>query len=166
MRLALKIAPQRSTMYAALARRLAEPELRASPLGERLASVETARLAGQDYLLVELAGELTPHDRAVLSRLAAVSEAHEYLPTIGPLDGPFLRPLEPLWAPFVPIEIVETRRYRGKTNELFTGVLLNLALFAGDFAGRLDERLRVLDPLAGGGTTLFAALARGYDAIG
>ena len=43
MRLALKVAPQRSTMYAALARRLAEPELRASPLGERLASVETAR---------------------------------------------------------------------------------------------------------------------------
>jgi hypothetical protein len=166
MRLALKIAPQRSTMYAALARRLAEPELRASPLGERLASVEAARLAGQDYLLVELAGELTPRDRAVLSRLAAISEAHEYLPTVDALAGPFLRPLEPVWEPFVPIEIVETRRYRGKTNELFTGVLLNLALFAGEFAGRLDERLRILDPLAGGGTTLFAALARCYDAIG
>ena len=45
-------------------------------------------------------------------------------------------------------------------------MLLNLALFGGAFADRLDTRLRVLDPLAGGGTTLFLALAAGYDAVG
>ena len=45
-------------------------------------------------------------------------------------------------------------------------MLLNLALFAGAFADRLETRLRVLDPLAGGGTTLFLALAAGHDAFG
>jgi tRNA G10 N-methylase Trm11 len=43
-------------------------------------------------------------------------------------------------------------------------VLLNLAVFASERP--LNARLRVLDPLAGGGTTLFAALALGHDAVG
>jgi tRNA G10 N-methylase Trm11 len=45
-------------------------------------------------------------------------------------------------------------------------VLLNIAVFAGAYSGQYMERLRVLDPLAGGGTTLFMALASGYDAFG
>ncbi|HET8631954.1 MAG TPA: hypothetical protein VFL91_31395 [Thermomicrobiales bacterium] len=166
MLLALKVAPQRSTLYAGLARTLAEPELMASPLGGRVQSCEPVRLAGQDYLLVDLAGEPDAADLDVLSRLGATSEVHEYFPAIGDVPGPLLRPVEPTWAPFVPPEIVEARRYRGKTNELFTTVLLNLALFAGDFAAEPAARLRVLDPLAGGGTTLFTALVRGYDAAG
>src|SRR5260370_615039 len=58
------------------------------------------------------------------------------------------------------------RRYKGKTNEVFTRVLLNIAIFAGAYSNQFTERLRVLDPLAGGGTTLFLALAAGYDAFG
>lgn len=166
MLLALKIAPQRSTLYANLARTLAEPELLASPLGQRIGNTELRRLGGQDYLLVELNGDLVSPDREVLSRLGAISEIHEYFPALGGTPGPLLRPLDPVWTPFLPPELNETRRYRGKTNELFTNVLLNLALFAGDFAAEPQARLRVLDPLAGGGTTLFAALLRGYDAVG
>ena len=165
MLLALKVAPQRSTLYAGLARTLAEPELMASPLGGRVQSCEPVRLAGQDYLLVDLAGEPDAADLDVLSRLGATSEVHEYFPAIGDVPGPLLRPVEPTWAPFVPPEIVEARRYRGKTNELFTTVLLNLALFAGDFAAEPAARLRVLDPLAGGGTTLFTALVRGVEDV-
>jgi tRNA G10 N-methylase Trm11 len=41
-----------------------------------------------------------------------------------------------------------------------------MALFAGKFAGQVNGRLRILDPLAGGGTTLFLAMAAGYDAFG
>src|SRR5256712_2922116 len=62
--------------------------------------------------------------------------------------------------------MAEIRRYKGKTNEIFTHVMLNIALFAGDYAAQCTERLRILDPLAGGGTTLFLALAAGYDAFG
>jgi len=45
-------------------------------------------------------------------------------------------------------------------------VLLNIAVFAGAYSNQFTGRLRVLDPLAGGGTTLFLALAAGYDAFG
>ncbi|MGI6151547.1 MAG: TRM11 family SAM-dependent methyltransferase [Christensenellales bacterium] len=56
-------------------------------------------------------------------------------------------------------------KYKGKTNEIFTRFLLNLAVFStkgADFEGQLT----VLDPLCGKGTTLFCALSAGYDALG
>ncbi len=42
----------------------------------------------------------------------------------------------------------------------------SLAVFAGAFTNQYSGRLRILDPLAGGGTTLFLALSDGYDAFG
>lgn len=154
MRLALRIAPQHSTQYADMAARLAEPELRASALAPRIRTLEHALLGGAPYLLVELDGD-APVD---LPSLGATSDAFELL------DGPLLRPLEPARAPYLPVELAEARRYKGKTSEVFTRVLLNVALFAGDHEPA--TRLRILDPLAGGGTTLFTALAAGHDAFG
>ncbi len=146
---------------------LSEPELLASPLGSQIATIERITLAGQAYLLVDFTlSEVTPQLITVLSRLAATSEAHEYFDRVGDLPGPLLRPLEPDFQPFVPLEMAEARRYKGKTNEIFTHVLLNAALFGGQFADQITRHLRILDPLAGGGTTLFLALAAGYDALG
>ena len=168
MKLALKITPQRSTQYANMVATLAIPELLASPLGKAIKECEPITLAGQAYLLVTFHEEtsLSPTMLSVLSRMGATSEVYEYFDTIGTVSGPLLRPIEPQFVPFVPLEMAETRRYKGKTNEVFTRVLLNIALFAGAYADNLGERLRVLDPLAGGGTTLFLALSAGYDAFG
>ena len=102
----------------------------------------------------------------ILARLGAISEAYEYFEQIGEVSGPLLRPLEPQFTPFVPLEMSEIRRYKGKTNEIFTRVLLNIAVFAGAYSDKFSGGLRILDPLAGGGTTLFLALAAGYDAFG
>lgn len=171
MKLALKITPQRSTQYANMAEVLASPELLASPLGEIIAGIELAHLAGQEYVLVELSHEgeeaaLLSELAAILPRLGAVSEGYEYFTSLSGVDGPLLRPVEPRFVPFVPLEMAEVRRYKGKTNELFTRVLLNMAIFAGAYREQFAGRLRILDPLAGGGTTLFLALAAGYDAFG
>ena len=171
MKIALKITPQRSTQYANMAQVLAEPELLASPLGEDIAGIETTRLAGQEYLLAELKDEkqqeqLLAELSALVPRLGATSEGYEYFASLADASGPFLRPVEPGFTAFVPLEMAEVRRYKGKTNELFTRVLLNLAIFGGAYRAQFSERLRVLDPLAGGGTTLFLALAAGYDAFG
>ncbi len=171
MKIALKITPQRSTQYANMAEILAAPELLASPLSPFIAAVTTTILAGQSYLLATL-DEASPRFPTlpalipILSRLAATSEIYEYFDALGDVQGPLLRPLEPQFIPFVPLEMAEIRRYKGKTNEIFTRVMLNMALFAGDYAAQCTERLRILDPLAGGGTTLFLALAAGYDAFG
>ena len=59
-----------------------------------------------------------------------------------------------------------TRRYRGKTNEIFTHFLCNVARFSSEYATQPWSALRVLDPLAGGGTTLFVALTLGADVAG
>lgn len=166
MHILLRIAPQRSTQYANMAEKLAAPELLASPLGPAIRDIEPIILAGQHYLRANMP-EIEPDTfMPILSRLGATSEAYEYCERIGDVAGPFLRPLEPRFRPFVPLEMAEARRYKGKTNEMFTRVLLNIAIFAGAYAGQFNERLRVLDPLAGGGTTLFLALASGYDAFG
>jgi hypothetical protein len=168
MKLALKITPQRSTQYAHMAAALAIPELLTSPLGAAIDDVAHITLAGQGYLLATVNDEhcAVPALQQLLPRLGATSEAYTYFEQIGIVQGPLLRPLEPLFTPFVPLEMAETRRYKGKTNELFTRVLLNIALFAGEYSTQYTERLRILDPLAGGGTTLFLALALGYDAFG
>jgi len=167
MKIALKITPQRSTQYANMADVLAAPELLASPLGSALQDISPVTLAGQAYLLATLDDTLSPGAiMPILSRLGATSEVYEYFVQLGDVQGPLLRPMEPQFTPFLPIEMAEVRRYKGKTNELFTQVLLNIALFAGAYAHQFTDRLRILDPLAGGGTTLFLALAAGHDAFG
>lgn len=167
MKLALKITPQRSTQYANMAEVLAPAELLASPLGPLITGIVPMRLAGQAYVLVDLKDEVLPFElAAILPRLGATSEGYEYFARLAGIDGPLLRPIEPRFTPFVPLEMAEVRRYKGKTNELFSRVLLNMAIFAGAYREQFNEHLRVLDPLSGGGTTLFLALAAGYDAFG
>src|SRR6266480_947536 len=169
-KLALKMTPQRSTQYANMTEKLAEPELLASPLGAAIAQIEPVTFTGQAYLLVSLDNESVSSQyqelEQILPRLGATSEAYEFFECIGDVEGPFLRPLETMFVPFLPLEMAEIRRYKGKTNEVFTRVLLNIAVFAGAYSNQCTGRLRVLDPLAGGGTTLFLTLAAGYDAFG
>ncbi|HEY7417360.1 MAG TPA: hypothetical protein VH593_19405 [Ktedonobacteraceae bacterium] len=168
MKLALKITPQRSTQYTNMVETLAIPELLISPLRQAITSAEPVVLAGQGYVLTTLDDSQmsSPEQLDVLYRLGAISEVYEYFECIGAVQGPLLKPLEPRFTPFVPREIVETRRYKGKTNELFTHVLLNIAIFSGSYSEQYMQRLRMLDPLAGGATTLFQALIMGYDAFG
>ncbi|MBV9257930.1 MAG: hypothetical protein JO215_07915, partial [Ktedonobacteraceae bacterium] len=168
MKLALKITPQRSTQYAHMTSALALPELLASPCAPFISDIVPVTLAGQHYLLATAENTLlsSPDMLNILARLGATSEVYEYFERIGDMPGPLLRPVEPQFTPFVPLEMAEARRYKGKTNEIFTRVLLNVAIFAGGYSQHYADRLRILDPLAGGGTTLFLALAAGYDAFG
>lgn len=152
-RLALRVAPQRNTQYQALARDLAEPEVRRSPLRHHLASVERRAIGDADWLILELAGDVgAPVLDRTLALLAATSDAFW-------VDGSSWEPIPVAKAAAVPRSMIETRRYSGKTNELFTRLMVNLATFDRD-------RARVLDPLCGGGTSLFAALERGLSAVG
>jgi len=75
---------------------------------------------------------------------------------------------------FAPVELMKTRfldenistilKYTGKTNELFTRLMINLAHLTSDF--RETSRIRLLDPVAMKGTTLFEGLIRGFDVCG
>ncbi|MGQ9683961.1 MAG: hypothetical protein ACUVX9_15630 [Anaerolineae bacterium] len=164
--LVAQIAPQRSTQYAALAGALAPHELRLSPLGAEITSLDAVVLAGQAYLRLELRREPTETELAELGALAMTSAFFRYFERLGERDGPFLQPLDTRWAPAMPADLPEVRRYKGKTNELLTRFLCNIARYSSAFAHQPWGSLRVLDPLAGGGTTVFTALVLGAAAAG
>jgi len=164
--LAAQIAPQRSTQYTDLAATLAPHELALSPLGPQIATLAPATLGGQHYLLAELRAPLDPAQRAELGTLATLGAFFEYCTSLGDQPGPWLRPIETDFVPRLPADLLYTRRYKGKTNEVFTQFLLNIARHASAFGCVPWRDLRVIDPLAGGGTTLLAALVLGADAAG
>lgn len=161
-----QIAPQRSTQYAALADALAPHELRLSAIGPLLAGITPARLGGQDYLRLDLAAMPDARQMQALGALAMTSAFFELRDRIDADDGPWLRPLDTGFEPAFPPDMVMARRYRGKTNELFTRFLLNIARHSSAFAAEPWRELRVFDPLAGGGTTLFSALVLGAHVAG
>ena len=157
------IAPQRATLYSQWVRQLAPFEWLASPLGAHIGEWAYRTIGGLEGLHIVFEREVEPNDVALMSRLAltaGVFRLHERNGT------PLLEPL-PIERRYVlPRTMLETRRYKGKTNELLTELMLNLAWFASPWAADPAARLRVIDPLCGGGTSLFAALIRGWDAYG
>jgi len=161
-----QIAPQRSTQYATLANDLAIPELQLSPLGKQISHITPVTLGGQAYLRFDLPAEPDAANRHELSMLAMTSAFFVYHERLDELEGPWLRPLETHFQPTISPELIETRRYRGKTNELFTHFLCNIARFSSSFADQPWRGLRLFDPLAGGGTTLFTGLVLGADVAG
>ena len=121
------------------------------------AEIAPHTLGGTPFLCFE-ADAVSPEQQAFLSRLSGL-----YMTAV--LEHGLLRPLTPPPAPtFLPADMPEILKYKGKTNPDFTRMLLNLALAAGGQWRRAD--LRVLDPMCGRGTTLYCALTRGMNAVG
>jgi hypothetical protein len=165
-RIAAQLAPQRSTQYSNLARDLAAAELLASPLGPALQDVSMRSIAGQDYLQFSVEGALPPQTADLLGSMAMLGGVFELFDAVGDIAGPLLRPIATAHPTFVSPDMAATRRYKGKTNEAFTHFLCNMAKYASDFSGDDWATLDVVDPLCGGGTTLFAALSLGADVAG
>lgn len=64
-------------------------------------------------------------------------------------------------------DLLSILKYRGKTNEQFTKLLMNVTAATMKSADAyLNRQLRVLDPLCGRGTTLNQAIMYGWDACG
>ena len=55
-------------------------------------------------------------------------------------------------------------KYSGKTNEIFTRMMINVGLVSSDFG--FDDSIQMLDPVSGKGTTLFEGAVRGFDVTG
>jgi len=89
--------------------------------------------------------------------------AHIYLLSQRHEDG-MVKPLRSAEEAYLGDDLPYILKYKGKTNETFTKYIVNLALCASSFDG--GERLKLLDPMCGRGTTLFEALNRGWDATG
>ena len=64
------------------------------------------------------------------------------------------------------VDLAGILKYKGKTNEIFLQLLINAALYAGDFWNRQAEKLNFYDPMCGRATALFEAVNRGWNAVG
>lgn len=124
-------------------------------------SSQRLSIGGVDYLVVETADPLSAPGLAVLSNLSSLHAAFE-------LRDDLLAPLPLRRRAVLDGDIVTIQRYSGKTNEALTHLLVNLALAESGAFGRLlsGERITLLDPACGRGTTLNRAALYGMDAVG
>jgi len=63
-------------------------------------------------------------------------------------------------------DISSILKYSGKTNEDFTGMMINVGIFSSKFAKSFEGPLNILDPMCGRGTTLYEGLIRGHNVSG
>ena len=81
-------------------------------------------------------------------------------------EGGLLRPTATRFSAYVGADLPGVLKYKGKTNELFLQLLINVALMAGGFAHKGGEALSLLDPMCGRATSLFAAANYGWNTAG
>ncbi|SHI26254.1 TRM11 family SAM-dependent methyltransferase [Ferrimonas marina] len=95
--------------------------------------------------------------------LAAMAAASIYYALFEVLDGGLLKPVVVPDIYTFPPGMSQILKYVGKTNEQFTRLMINLGLAA---CGTGSERIRLVDPMCGKGTTLYEGMVRGFDVEG
>ena len=132
--------------------KLAQNEL--TLINPRFSNIRFENLGGVPYLLFDYSDSLT--DEIInLSRLS-------FMYAIFKLEETNLLPIHKNPAYFIGDDLSGILKYSGKTNELFTRLMLNLAVKHVS----QPHPLNILDPLAGKGTTLFEALMQNHNAYG
>ena len=90
---------------------------------------------------------------------------HSCVTLLAEKEGAFLRPLPVSPFFYVPEELPEVLKYKGKTNATFMRMMFNTALSLSSFA-HTNAPVTVLDPLCGRGTGLFCGLLSGANGVG
>ena len=122
---------------------------------EPVQNIRFEEMGGVEYILFDHKEAAQPDEIFLLSRLSFAYAIYEKV-------GEMLRPIQLDARYAFNQEISSILKYSGKTNELFTRLMLNLMMRY----ARHDTSFNVLDPMAGKGTTLYEALMQGYNAYG
>jgi len=124
-------------------------------------AVSPVEIAGVRYIGFQAAEALTSGDINLLSRLSFVFALFQLG---GTKAAPHLIPISKTAVEYLDPKISSLLKYKGKTNELFTKMMVNIALLSSDFSYEMP--IQLLDPVAGKGTTLFEGLIYGFDVYG
>jgi len=155
--------PGHSRVYYEAAQKLALAEL--TVLSQNLSvPCQTPRweeFAGIGYVTFAAQAALPHADWELLSRL---SFAYAMFAVREDEGQTCLIPVEKAALAFMEDSFGSILKYTGKTNERFTRMMIHVAHAASSFAR--EPCLRVLDPVAGKGTTLYEALSYGHHAYG
>ena len=155
--------PGHNWVYYQSADKLAQAELKiaGTSINAGITNIEIKQLANIRYLSFSTEVSLSDRYLQILSRLSFVfalfhvDESSSQIQLI-PIELPVTHYLNP--------KISTLLKYKGKTNELFTRMMINIAVHSSGFG--FDDALELLDPVAGKGTTLFEASTSGYNAFG
>ena len=187
--------PGHNRVYFKASLKMAESELEiaSQKLSVRLANIENRQIAGIDYLTFTVEAPQPPADAGHLSAEAGFLSAEaELSPTdieiISGLSFVFaiyeafecggvecLRPVARTNREFIDGSVSSILKYTGKTNEIFTRMMINVALYSrGTALSKPDDKtdrghaapLNLLDPVAGKGTTLYEGLIQGLNVYG
>ena len=140
---------------------LAELKIASHKLTVTSTSIELVDIEGIRYLSFTTEGEFSKSDLELLSRLSFVFALFE-LKKVDELI--FLKPILKKEYEYVDSKISSVLKYAGKTNELFTKMMINVAMLSSDF--QFTDRIHLLDPVAGKGTTLYEGSIYGFDVTG
>ena len=159
MTYAVLLWPHANVRYFESIKSLAAAELRVmlnAVCGET--DVRPCRMGGLELLTFDADAP----DERMRRMLAMVSSAY----AVFEVRGDALIPLMPGGDLRFGGDLSGVLKYKGKTNEMFTGMLLNLAVFSSDFADKFDKPPAVLDPMCGRGTTPVEGRRRNWDGAG
>lgn len=155
--------PGHNRVYYNAADKLALSELRLAceKLSAKCEEVEIKNIEGIRYLSIVTKGELNSNDLDILSRLSFVF-AIFMLEEVN--SKTYLTPIKRTEYEYIDSKISSLLKYAGKTNELFTKMMVNVALLSSDF--NYSDNITLLDPIAGKGTTLYESSIYGFNAYG
>jgi len=158
---AILISPGHNRVYYKESLKLALGELMiaADRMRAHPKNIQIEYIADLPYCTFETAAPLKPGDITVLSRLSFLFALFEAVQTKAQR---LLAPVQADARPYIDEKITSILKYKGKTNEQFTKLLVGAAWLAG---GRREDA-RLLDPMAGKGTTLLTGMTRGMDVFG
>ena len=123
---------------------------------DALENIRQETIGGVPYLLFNTTKPLDGNTLEKISRLSFVYALFQW-------DTQVLTPINLAPHYFIPSELSGILKYSGKTNELFTRLMLNLGQ---KYIKNAPDTLNILDPMAGKGTTLYEALIQGHHAYG
>lgn len=154
---AILINPGHNRVYFESSKRLAlgELEIVGKKLSAQLNEISLQTICSVAYVVFKVK-DLNEKDKQILSHLSFFYALFEMRD-----EGLFPQNAEGSF--FIDPGISALLKYTGKTNESFTRMLINLAVYSGNFE---NGKIKLLDPLAGKGTTLFEGLVCGYDVSG
>ena len=119
-------------------------------------NIRISLIGGVSYVLFDQSNPIADEEIRLISRLS-------FAYAIFQVQGELLAPITLNPEYFLNRELSSILKYSGKTNELFTRLMLNLA---GLHLKNVTQPLSILDPMAGKGTTLYEALMQGHNAYG
>ena len=138
---------------------LSEFNIVAQKFSTKYEDMRRQNIDGIDYLTFQTMNELSPSDEKIISDLSFAYALFEIKMINGEL---YLKPIKKMKDDFVDESISSIMKYTGKTNEIFTRMMINVAFYSQSNS----ENIRLLDPIAGKGTTLYEGLIKGYNVYG